>query len=251
MILVDDRIGSADMAAPLSMLGHPVEVARLEFGDVVFAGHGANGTTVQVAVEIKRLPDLLNSFASGRFNNHQLPGLTSNYDQVWLVIEGRYRGSFAGVLEWARETPLRDGVTMSTWSDAGYGFRRWMYRELEGRLSTLQIKAGIKVARTSTSDETARFIGALYDWWTSGEYAEHRSHEASLLKAQMPLLRPPTLKERIACQLPHLGASKASMAAGAFESVQQMINAPAEVWMRMPGIGKKVARDIVAAIGER
>jgi ERCC4-type nuclease len=248
LIFVDDRIGSDHLAPILISLGHPVTTTRLEYGDVVFAGLGPNGTTVQVAIELKRLPDLLGSFASGRFTNHQLPGLTAGFDQCWLLVEGRYRAGESGILEWANERPWKPGTTICNWSDAGYGFRRWMYRELEGRLTTLQVKAGIKVARTSSPDDTARFIGSLYDWWTGSEYAEHRSHEAAFFKAQMPMLRPPTLRERIACQLPGIGEKKAMTVAATFDSVRAMINADRDAWTSIDRIGKKMADTIIAAV---
>jgi ERCC4-type nuclease len=239
----------------LRSLGLPAEETTLEFGDVVWAGLGPNETTVQCAVELKRLSDLLSSWASGRLNNHQLPGLTggigAGYDHVTLLIEGRYRAGDSGVLEWASERPLEGGRTICNWTDAGFGLRRWMHSELEGKLSTLQNKAGIRIARTANVEETARYIGAQYVWWTSKEFAEHRSHEASFFKAQMPMLRPPTLRERIACQLPHVGEKSAPVVASAFESVRAMINAEEAEWLLIPRFGKKIAKDIVAAVSSK
>lgn len=253
-IFVDYRVGSEHLVDLLTNMGYPAEITTLKFADVLFAGLGPGGTTVQVAIELKRLSDLLDCFASGRLNNHQLPGLTGDeagYDHVTIIVEGRYRSGPTGVLEWATERPLRDGQTICNWSDAGFGFRRWMSSEVESRLTTLQNKAGIRIARTSNPEETARYIGAQYTWWTSKEYEERRSHEATFYKAQMPLLRPPTLRERIACQLPGIGDKKATAVAANFDSVRSMINADRDQWCSIERIGPKMADTIIAAVSSK
>jgi ERCC4-type nuclease len=248
MVFVDQRVGSADLAPLLATIGVPVELTTLEFGDCCFSGNGPDGGVVTVGIERKTVSDLLQSFASGRLTNHQLPGMTAEYDYRVLALEGRYRCGKDGILEWAREREWKDGATISNWETAGYGLRRWTYREFEGRLITLQLKAGIAIHRSSDMADTARHIAALYEWWTGSSFEEHRSHLATPNKAQFAMLRPPTVRERVAAQLPHIGASRAPMIAGAFESVRAMCEAPAERWASMPGLGKKTAADIVAAL---
>lgn len=253
MILVDPRIGSADLAAPLAALGLPVETLYLDFGDVAFGGNGPGGTTVQVGIELKRLPDLLSSFASGRLTSHQLPGLLSSFDAVWLVVEGQYRSGAEGILEWGRSRPWKD-AEITNWGDAGYGNRRWMYSEVEHRLSTIELKAGVHVKRTANSAETVAAIAALYSWWHSDEWDDHTSHIPQAMKYKRPSmggpapLLPPTLREAIAAQLPGIGCKSAAMVAGKFESVRDMVNADVGEWLKLPGIGKRTAQGVVAAL---
>jgi ERCC4-type nuclease len=171
-----------------------------------------------------------------------------------LVVEGRTRASQSGLLEWTKEVGGRSPKTICNWSDAGYGERRWTYQEVEHRLHTLELKAGLHVKRTDSTDATVALIAALYAWWHSDEWDDHTSHIAQATKYVRPsmggpvLLTPPTLRERTAAQLPGLGAKNAAMVAGHFESVRDMINADASEWMKLPGIGKKVASGIIAAI---
>jgi ERCC4-type nuclease len=252
VILIDGRVGSGELAAPLLAMGLPVETVTLEFGDIAFSGSGPDGTTVQIAVERKKLSDLLGSFASGRLTGHQVPGLTEGFDAVWLLVEGRYRSGPDGILEWGNEREWKDAKSITQWGDAGYGARRWTYREIEHRLTTLELRAGLRVVRTSDEKETVAWIGALYNWWRNETWEGHTSHVPAAMKATLDgrsvRLLPPSMKERIAAQLPHLGSTKASMAAGHFTSVLEMITAEPEAWSTMPGIGKKSAKDIVASI---
>src|ERR1035437_1169131 len=66
MILIDKRIGSADLLAPLQAAGFDAQLVELAFGDLAFEGKGPNGTTLNVGVELKRLGDLVSSLRTGR-----------------------------------------------------------------------------------------------------------------------------------------------------------------------------------------
>jgi ERCC4-type nuclease len=250
MVFTDSRVGSADLAPLLATIGVPVELTTLEFGDVCFSGNGPDGATLTIGIELKRISDLLQSFATGRLTNHQLPGMTAAYDMNWLIVEGRFKAAPDGVLLWAKEREWRDGASICNWETAGYGLRRWSYREFAGRLTTLELRAGINIITTATPDDTARAIANLYEWFTGSAWEEHRSHLATPQKQQFAMLRPPTLRERVAAQLPHIGPARASMCAGAWPSVRALINAPEEEWRKLPGIGAKTAKAIVNAIAE-
>lgn len=253
MIFVDPRNGDAkyDLLPKLRALGCAVESQQMDFGDVAFAGNGPSGATLSIGIEIKR-SDLLTSLASGNLVNHQIPGLLASFDVALLLIEGRYRAGGGGILESGSESPWKDDKSMVLWREAGFGQRRWTYRELENRLNTLELKAGVRIKRTADLGETAAVIAAMHDWWTTAAWEDHTSHVPAAMKASLDgsavRLVPPSLKERIAVQLPHLGASKASMAAGHFATVLSMMNAGTADWITLPGIGKRIASDIVKAI---
>src|ERR1035437_4551441 len=96
MILVDRRIGSNDLLAPLKAADFEAQLVELEFGDIAFEGKGPNGTTLNIGVELKVLGDLVNSLRTGRLAGHQLPGLLKTYDHAWLLMEGQWRANAFG-----------------------------------------------------------------------------------------------------------------------------------------------------------
>ena len=96
MIWVDSRIGSKDLAAPLTRLGLPAELTTLPFGDIAFEGQGDDRGPLTVGIEFKVLTDLVQSLRSGRLVGHQVPGLR----QTWRpCLASESRGSF----EWTRQ----------------------------------------------------------------------------------------------------------------------------------------------------
>jgi ERCC4-type nuclease len=243
MLFVDSRVGSQDLAPVLRSLGLSVDLTTLDFGDVAFIGNGPDDTPVPVGLELKKLNDILQCITTGRFAGHQLPGLIQTYDQVWLIIEGLWRANPKdGVLE------TRAG---GEWRAVNLGSRTWMYRDFESFLTTMEMKGGIRIRRTNDRHETARTVAGLYSWWCNKEFEEHRSHLALSRAHQMrdsALLVPPSLRYRVAAELPGLGTMKAGMVAGHFESVRAMVNADEKEWQSLPGIGKTLAKRIVTEI---
>jgi ERCC4-type nuclease len=221
-------------------MGYSVELCPLDYADCAFVGNGPNGVPVGVGIELKKLKDMLSCITTGRFSGHQLPGLVQNYDEVWLIVEGIYRPS------------PKDGVLETlygrSWETVRLGARAWMYRDFESFLTTMEVKGGIRIRRTTSRDETARVVGALYSWWCNSDYDEHRAHLTFNRARDQALLAPPSLKHEIAACLPGLGYMKGGAAAGHFDSVQAMILADEKEWMKVPGIGKGLAKKIVEAV---
>ena len=233
MILIDPRAGSVDYVPRLRALGCPVDVTPLEFGDAAFTGSGK-----MIGVELKKLNDVLQCIVTGRFSGHQLPGLARDYDEAYLCVEGFWRPNPTdGVLETRRG---------AAWVPCGMGKKRWMYRDLDNFLLTTEIKGGVHVRRTATEDETARMLYDLYSWWQ--DYDGHRSHLAlNHSNRDCAIFAPRTLSRRVAAELPGIGQEKSAMIAGHFTTVRQMVNAKAAEWLKLPGIGKKIAAGIVEA----
>jgi len=240
MILVDPRVGSGDLEPVLKSHGYPVDLCPLDFADCAFVGNGPGGKPVGVGIELKKLKDMLSCITTGRFSGHQLPGLVQNYDEVWLIVEGIYRPN------------PKDGVleTLSgrSWEPLRLGARSWVYRDFEAYLTTIEIKGGVRLRRTTSRDETARVVGSLYSWWVNSDFDEHRSHLTFNRARDTALLSPPSLKHEIAACLPGLGYMKGGAAAGHFGSVTAMILADEREWQRVPGIGKGLAKKIVEAV---
>lgn len=168
MLLVDPRKGSGDLVEPFKRIGIPAVAHQMAFGDCAFVGNGPGGGVIQVGVEVKKIPDLVDCIVSGRLAGHQLVGLVEAYDERWLVVEGAWRVSQAGVLE------IKD-PKKHFWFPIRSRGRGWMFREVMGYMLTLSIIGGLKIWHTYDRDETVRFVGCLYRWWTEKAYHEHKS----------------------------------------------------------------------------
>lgn len=238
VLLVDERSGSENYIEPLRSLGAPVETTILDAGDVAFADAHGRG----VGVELKKIDDLLACITTGRFAGTQLPGLVQNYAHIYLIVEGIWRPNPAdGVLE----------VWRGSWRPAGHGKRKPMYRDLANYLTTMEVKGGIHIRRTTSEDETARMVFALYGWY--GAIDDHTSHLAFDRSAQSrdgALLHRPSLAHRIAAEMPGVGYHKGGSAAALFGSVRAMVDADEKAWMKVPGVGKTMAKRIVEAVCE-
>jgi ERCC4-type nuclease len=230
MILVDYRIGSKDLAAPLRRLGSEVSLTTLEYGDLACFGHGPDGN-VDIGIERKVLSDLLSSLQSGRLLGHQLPGLTRIYDYPYLLIEGIWRAGREGVLE----TPRRGG-----WVAAGFGRRTWLYGDLVRLCASISVLAGVTMLYTSNAGETAQMMHALEAWWDK-PWGAHKSLKAiHATPAPRALLRSPSTTQTIAAQLPGVGWEYSEAVEAAFESVAGMVGAGVGAWaeVRMDGTTK-------------
>ena len=231
MILLDPRAGSQDYEPTLRALGAPVEMVTLDYGDVAFFGSGR-----AIGVELKKLNDLLQCIFTGRYSGHQLPGMARQYQEVYLIVEGIWRPNpDDGVLETRRG---------ASWVPVMLGRKTWMYRDFDNFLNTIDVKGGARIKRSNSPSETARIVYGLYQWWQ--DYDGHRAHLAINRSGRdAALLTEPTFTYEVATRLPGLGIVKGGMAAGHFETVRRMVNATEKEWASLPGIGKKLAKDIV------
>lgn len=243
MLTVDDRTGSAELAPLLRSRGLPVRIGRLSFGDISFVGNGPDGdSTIPVGVEVKKIGDVLQCITNGRFAGHQLPGLLKCYDQVWLLIEGKWRPN-------PRDGILEVMKLSGRWEPASIGQRRFMYRDLLTWLFTIQTKAGVKVHVSSDWGEATIFISTLYSWWTNKEWEQHRAHLAINSSGDdrfrdRALLVRPTLLRLVAKELPGIGFDKSAAVAAVFGSVEALVSASEVELALVPGVGKKLAQQI-------
>lgn len=191
MLLVDERIGSADLAPALADMGLPVEVTHLEFGDVAFTGRGNEDAAVEVGIELKKLPDLVTSLRDGRLSGHQVPGLCATYDYRWLLIEGTFKpGDRGEVLVPQRRgiwAPLKGGMTVA---------------ELEKRVLSLQLLRGLHVRHSSARLTTLHFLASLYRWFTDRSMDDHTTH---LLEHQAEGFLEVNDFRSVVKKLPHIG----------------------------------------------
>lgn len=243
-MLIDKRIGSNDLYAILQQHGVPCELTHLDYGDASFLGRGPGDEPIPIGIERKRLNDLVSSLLHARLNGHQMPGLLQAYKLSWIVVEGTYRADDDGALVvprrggWGRLGQGRDGVSVDA-------LERW--------LLTIALRGGARVMHTRDDEHTARWLGALYGWWTQKTWDEHSGHLA--LDAAVPdhdrmMLVRPNLVQRWAAALPGIGYEKSMHVRKMFPHGLAMACAPMQQWVTVPGIGKGIAANVVKLIQE-
>lgn len=242
MILVDPRAGSRELVAPLMKAGLPVEEETLDFGDIAFRGRGEGGVPLLVGLEHKKLPDLVQSLNSDRLVGHQLRGMVETYDRPHLIIEGDWdhdktgRVVVFGGLK-GRRVPLKGAPLAAV---------------LEQRILTLETRGGLRVRWTRNQKETVRYVSALFRFWNDRDLDQHRSHLAvHSPDLDRALKIPLSLKRMVAAQLPGIGFERSRAVDTYFKSIWSMVNASEKEWMQIEGIGKTLAKRLVAACREK
>ena len=235
MILVDNRIGSAEIA-PLLSTSHIL--CQLEFADFAWGGHGPDGP-VNVGTERKSLPDFLNSMTTGRLSGHQLIGLLRDYDHCYVIVEGIWRPN--------RKTGVLQKIGRGRkWVDAAQGSRRFMARDVYNFINTLQVICGVVVVATANRWETAKWLDSCHGWWGK-EWEKHKSH----LQWHKPSpagaiqLVKPNLVARVASQFDGVGWDKARKIGKEFVGITEFMAATKKELTQIEGIGPKVADSII------
>lgn len=240
---IDPRDGSKEL-----MRWEPVkssaELCQMDFGDALICGKGAN-STIMVGIEVKSIWDLISSIDTGRLQATQLPGLIRSYDITALLYYGQTRLGRNGELELWRPHGKQRG-----WNVFKLGTRPVPYGYLEAFLWEVAV-LGIHVQHVEDERTAAAWLGVVHRWW-SREWSDHkamrtldRSRDISL----MPHMNPATLQRvKVAAQLPAIGFDRATNAAEYFPSVRAMINADADEWVKVKGVGKTIAKAIIDAV---
>ena len=237
MIVIDNRTGSKELL-PYFPPG-TATLGKLEYADFAFEGKGPEGVAWRIGIERKTIRDLLACIQSGRFSGHQLRGLLNGFNEVYLIVEGFFKGDSQGVL-----------VTYEAgeWRSLGLGPNCYMMRDIWLWLNTEAIGAGIHWNKTANPRETASFVSTLYRWWTFKEYEGHRSH-LQPNTGQVASLGNFSLVRRVASQLSGIGWEKRSRAIeSAFDSIEEMVHATESDWQSIEGIGKKLSQSIMAEL---
>lgn len=261
MILIDSSVGSKELVRypPLNnpslacladLSGHE---GNRSSADISFAGKGPEGL-LSIGIEFKSLSDLLSSIHSGRLQDTQIPTLKREYDRCWILYYGRYRCGQDDNLEtlWTNPHNHRD-----YWKPYNFiGNRPMKYGYLESSLLSYT-EAGICHKSVPTIEDAAKWIGCLYRWWQK-DYDKHSSfrtfdRSSDLRKpAIMPGIDEHTrAKMEFADRIPGIDYKKSMSIAGHFDSIQDMVNAGVDEWMRVPGIGKVISKVAVEMFSRR
>lgn len=238
-IVIDNREGSAALAPLLTARGLPVELGRLNYGDISFIGNGPEGCPISVGIEYKQIMDVLKCVTDGRFAAVQLPGIIQSYPVAWLLVEGNIRADrVSGGLQ-------RRNIR-GAWVDASVGQRRFMYRDYIHWLQSVSNLSGIKIHHCATEEESIAWISSVYSWWCVKEWHEHKSlnimYQPDLFSGTGgPQFVRPSLCRKIAATLPGVGAEKSGAVASHFRTVATMFEADESEWRNIPGIGATIA----------
>ncbi len=241
-ITIDNRAGSKELF-PLFPKGM-AKLGYLQFADLAFLGRGPDEKPVAIGIERKKILDLINSMTSGRLSGYQIPGLINSYDFVYLMVEGLWRPNPEnGILE--RNTGKGRWVTISL------GQRTFMAREIYNYIHTLALFRGILLWFTHTPKETVLLTRALFHWWNDKPFSAHGAH----LKLYDPFCNlsvgKRSIVQRMAMEIPGIGAERARMASKRFQTVVEMVLASKEEWEVVEGIGKVLSEKIVKYLQER
>lgn len=238
-VLIDDRAGSEDLILK-PCLRSIAELGRLNFGDVMIAGNGPDGN-VAVGIEVKSIWDLVSSAANGRLMDTQIAGMLGNYSHCWLLVYGNWRaGRKDGLLHIQR--------SKDRWEMFKLGKACLPYSFLE-HLFTEITMMGVHVATVPSEYDAAEWIAAMASWWGKkwGDHKASRTFDRSSAEAKLrPVALDPRVRSRaeIASKLPGVGFERAIAAAKHFKSVREMMNAPMSEWLKVPGIGKGIAKSV-------
>lgn len=199
----------------------------LPFGDAQIVGRGPEERPVLVGVEMKKIPDLLQSLTDGRLVGHQLPGMIDSYEIAYLLIIGnplKLRGE-------------------------------WSFGTLMERLFGLENNTKLRLAWAPDVPSAAIWLSSLYRWWNGKAWESHRSHlvlRQKELEAEDPLgsfTNKVTRKMRVAAALVSgIGAVKARALSLHFPSVAAMMAASVEEFQTVDGIGPKLAKKLTGTI---
>jgi ERCC4-type nuclease len=234
MLIVDDDQAEDGVFSWLKWLSPDLIIRMPWVLDYGFYGNGPEGT-VGVGIERKKPDDLVSSLRNGRLvNQFTVAHPTCTY--MYLLQEGhilpdRYSGAAikrAGRVWKQTASPIS-------------------HRELDGRMSTLQVKVGIRIIESFDEFDSAFRILSLYHWWQT-PFEEHGSDVSFwspvYLTGRSPLI------VRMVAQIDGIGMKRAQLAAQRFGSVFGLVTADEDQWTDIEGIGKPTAKRIVAALHE-
>ena len=239
MIMVDDRAGSKDIIRYIPP-GVKTSLCRLDYGDCMWVGEGDKGY-VTVGVERKTVTELLQAITTGRLSGHQLIGMQSWYDHLYLVVDGLWGVDDNGFI-----TVRRGQQWTSTMPDG----RQVRLSYMTNYLNTLNIKVGVSTILLPSLYVTAQWVVHTYHWWQK-PWDRHKAHTQFYVEPpERPLLVPPSLFCRMMKELDGVGWDKARALDEHFNSIEVMLAVGVKGLMKVPGIGKVMAKRIIYQLQE-
>ncbi len=241
MLFVTTATNDDDLAR---VLGSSVIRASVP-SDVCFWGCG-DDDVLSVAVERKKIGDLCQCINDGRLLHQAQTAHAEGIAVYCLVAEGSIRANpDDGLLDLSVWGVNRSGKRAEVWQPVR---PTTTYSRFDQFLTELDWLVGVVVKRSRDVYETPAIVRALY-----ANFQTPPDHHQSLHKMFEPpqgtveLVRP-GLVRRVAKELPGIGWERSRAVAGRFGSVQEMVGAGIVDWEQVPGIGRKTAEKVVAAL---
>ncbi len=202
-ILADVREKYSGVVSALYDEGALIELKALPIGDFLCSS--------RAAVEVKRVPDFVNSIIDGRLLQ-QLKELKENFERPVVIIEG------------AGEQDL-------------YSIRNVHPNAIRGMLATIAVSYGMPLLYSKDPKDTAGILIAI----------AKREREASAPEPSLHSQKPATLAEKqeyVIASLPGVEVKLARALLGKFGSVSEIMNAAEEQLQKVELIGPKKAEEI-------
>ncbi len=247
MILVDSRSGRVEyggrepqkeMLAFIQRAGVKAAISSLEFGDACFEGNGPQGR-IMIGVERKTVSDMLSCIEDSRYSAHQRPGMHQMYQQSILIIEGVWKPD-------VHTGYLMELINTLTWRPVRHKTQMARYNTLFRYLLSVQL-SGVAVIWSRDMEQTAFNICETYHWFQK-PWDQHTSL-LEMQKLNLPALNGrPSLVQRWAGELDGVGVKHSQDALKIFKTPYDLARSDETEWVKLPGIGAKLALSIIKQI---
>lgn len=253
-ILIDTRHIEERRKAGIDIMKHYGDMAMgafLEFGDAVF---WSGDMATSVCVEIKRPLDIASSVeTTGRLIEQLRKARTVH--QSYVVIEQGDTGCDPRTGNYAVRRLARDdrlGQHRWEWHPVRIPDKRGghyiSYQAIDNYFNSLAILNNVHFKRAIDDYQTARVIIDLYHWWQKDIEAHTATAEDTFYRPNHLPTSSMSLVRRMANQIEGIGIRKSRQVEDVMGSAMAMMNADEKLWMKVPGIGKTMAKRIVNEI---
>lgn len=267
-VLIDSRKGRQDQRwsydlLKLSPLDEYGIECQLDSADAIITGNGPHGA-VTIGVEVKSLGSLLSGLSSGRLQT-QAVKMLDTYSYSYLLYFGPYKIDESDNDNGKRTIQVPRGGSGGNrqWSAFNIGSRTFPFGYLHNALLELSV-LGIQSIHFNNVSMVAEWIGCTARWWNK-KWTDHSlfrvldstqqqsgssrklepNNDGGLSTALLPGIDSATkLKMKVASAFDGMGFERSLAAAEHFTSVSAMISASESEWLKVPGIGKVLARSI-------
>lgn len=258
-IFIDKRVGSRDLKDHAALCDIS-KLVSIDAGDACFVGNGPDGKTL-IGVEVKTVDDYLSSLSSGRLQGigGQLDKMSRCYSPfMFLVIYGRVR-SFNGKMQ-----------VWQPWRAADSAGEKWGYHKLDDKpisysywsnsLVQISIRSIIHCVTLDNKDQVAWWIRCTWQGfnklWNSHKLFRKMNTSADVrTKSLWEFLDDDSMtsierdrfivRVKVASQLKGISFERALCVAKHFRTVEDMVCADVDDWMKIDKVGKVIAESAV------
>ena len=206
-VVADHREKDNKVVKELINLGISVKTSQLEVADYILSG--------KVGVELKKVPDFVNSIVDGRLLD-QVRSLRQSFEKAIVIIEGE---------------------------EDIYSVRKVHANAIRGMLASIVLDFQTPILYTKNPQDTASLLAVMAkrEQNKGGDFSYHER-------------KPRTIKEQqefIVSSLPSIGTQNAKKLLEHFGSIKSITQATKNQLKELEGIGDKIAESIVKVIDEK